>query len=80
MYITSTLKAGDVGVPGAEITATVTNPSGKISTVSGTTNSEGIAVLRYRLVKNFEKGTYIVQVDAGISTEPETVNLEFEYQ
>lgn len=80
VYITSTLKDGDVGVPGAEITATVTNPSGESSKVSGITNSDGIAILKYRLVKNFAKGAYSIQVYAGVQTDPESVTLGFEYK
>ena len=46
---------------GAGVTVTVTSPSGKRTTLNGTTGSNGVAVLNYRLGKNAPAGTYQAQ-------------------
>src|SRR5712691_2920502 len=46
---------------GASVTVTVTTPNGKKSTLSGTTGSNGVALLSYKLSKGAPAGTYQAQ-------------------
>lgn len=46
---------------GASVTVTVTNPNGKTTTLNGTTGSNGVALLSYKLTKRAAAGTYQVQ-------------------
>jgi hypothetical protein len=47
---------------GASVTVTVTPPSGKSTSLSGTTGSNGVALLNYALSKRAATGTYQAQV------------------
>lgn len=46
---------------GAGVTVTVTNPNGKTTTLTGTTGSNGVAFLSYKLSKGAPAGTYQAQ-------------------
>src|SRR5712692_2522249 len=46
---------------GASVTVTVTTPNGKKTTLSGTTGSNGVALLSYNLSKGAPAGTYQAQ-------------------
>jgi len=51
---------------GARVTVTVTSPSGKKTTLSGTTDSNGMSSLSYRLGRNAPPGTYQVQYGTAV--------------
>jgi len=57
--------SGTAPVAGASVTATVTPPSGKLTTLTGTTGSNGVAVLKYRLSRRASAGTYQVGASAA---------------
>jgi hypothetical protein len=57
-YITVTVTANGTPVSGASVTLTVTNPNGGTSQSSGTTNSNGQVVFKYRISPNAATGTY----------------------
>ena len=46
---------------GASVSVTVTNPNGKTTTLSGTTGSNGVALVSYKLSKGAPAGTYRAQ-------------------
>ena len=46
---------------GASVTVTVTSPKGRATTLTGTTGSNGVALLYYKLSKSAPAGTYPVQ-------------------
>lgn len=52
----------DIGV---SVSATVTSPNGKNTTLSGTTGSNGVALLNYKLSRRALAGTYPVHGKAG---------------
>lgn len=52
---------------GASVSVTVTNPNGKATTLSGTTGSNGVAVLNYKLSKGAPAGTYQAQVGTTVT-------------
>lgn len=54
----------DVGAP---VTVTVTSPSGKKTTLSGTTDSNGLSSLSYRLGRNAPAGIYQVQYGTAVT-------------
>jgi hypothetical protein len=47
------------------VTATVTAPNGRTATLSGTTGSNGVALLNDKLSNSAAAGTYQVQAQAG---------------
>jgi len=57
--------SGTAPVAGASVTATVTPPSGKLTTLTGTTGSNGVAVLNYKLSRRASAGTYHVGANAA---------------
>ena len=59
--ISATLLYGTSPDAGASVTVTVTSPKGRASTLTGTTGSNGVASLYYKLGKNAPVGTYPVQ-------------------
>ena len=61
VIVTVTLMYGTSPDAGASVTVTVTPPSGRTTTLSGTTDSNGVASLRYILSKRAPAGTYQVQ-------------------
>ena len=52
---------------GASVTVTVTSPSGKATTLSGITGSNGVALLNYKLSRHAAAGTYQVQVGTTVT-------------
>ncbi|PYV22930.1 MAG: hypothetical protein DMG24_15370 [Acidobacteria bacterium] len=52
---------------GAGVTVTVTPPSGKSTTLKGTTGSNGVALLSYKLSRSAAAGTYHVQVGTTVT-------------
>lgn len=65
--IAVTVLYGTTPDAGASVTATVTAPNGKGTTLSGTTGSNGVALLNYKLSNSAAAGTYQVQAQAGTS-------------
>jgi len=63
--ITVTMLYGTTPDAGASVTATVTAPNGKTATLSGTTGSDGVALLNYKLSNSAAAGTYQLQAQAG---------------
>ena len=63
--ISVSVLSGAAPVSGASVTATVTPPSGKLTTLTGTTGSNGVAILKYRLSKRASAGTYQVGANAA---------------
>lgn len=60
--ITSTVKAGTTPVTGKVVTFTLRGPAGNVvATLSATTNSSGVATVKYRKGKKDPTGTYQVQ-------------------
>jgi uncharacterized protein YfaS (alpha-2-macroglobulin family) len=52
---------------GASVTVTVTAPSGRATTLKGTTGSNGVALLNYKLSNHAAAGTYQAQVGTTVS-------------
>ena len=65
--IYATLAYGTVPDVGASVTATVTAPNGKKTTVSGTTGSNGVALLNYNLSRHANAGTYQAQYGTSVT-------------
>lgn len=63
--ITVTMLYGTAPDAGATVTATVTAPNGKTTTLGGTTGSNGVASLNYKLSNSATAGTYQLQAQAG---------------
>ena len=57
-----TMLFGTMPDVGASVNVTVTPPSGKTTSLSGTTNSNGVALLNYNLSRNAAAGMYQAQV------------------
>jgi hypothetical protein len=57
--------SGTAPVAGASVTAIVTPPAGKPVTLGGTTGSNGVAVLSYKLSRRAAAGTYQVGASAN---------------
>jgi len=69
------------GISGATVTVTVTNPKGGVSSATGATDINGVAVFKYNINRNAAKGLYTVRADAsaigyttGSATTTFTVN------
>ena len=67
-----TVLSGISPAAGVGVTATVTSPKGRLTTVNGTTASNGIATLNYKLSKSAAAGTYNVGATATGTTSPTT--------
>jgi M6 family metalloprotease-like protein len=52
---------------GASVTVTVTPPSGRVQTMTGTTGSNGVASFTYKVSKHAAAGTYQVQASTNTS-------------
>jgi len=63
--IAVTMLYGTTPDAGASVTATVSSPNGRATTLSATTGSNGVALLNYKLPNNAAAGTYSVQAQAG---------------
>jgi hypothetical protein len=59
--ISVTLLSGTLPDAGASVTVTVTTPNGRATTLRGTTGSNGVALLSYKLSKGAAAGTYQAQ-------------------
>ena len=59
--VTVSMLYGTVPDAGAGVTVTVTSPSGRAATLSGTTGSNGVASLTYKLSNHAPAGTYQVK-------------------
>jgi M6 family metalloprotease-like protein len=62
--ITVTMFNGTLPNMGASVTVTVVAPSGRSTTLSGTTGSNGVAILNYNLSRHATTGTYQAQIGA----------------
>jgi Gametolysin peptidase M11 len=62
--ISVTMLSGTSADVGATVSVTVMSPNGKGTTLSGTTGSNGVATLNYKLSKRAASGTYNVQVSS----------------
>jgi M6 family metalloprotease-like protein len=63
--ITVTMLYGTTPDAGASVTATVTAPNGRSTSLSGTTDSNGVALLNDKLSNSATAGTYQVQAQSG---------------
>jgi hypothetical protein len=52
---------------GASVSVAVTNPNGKTTTLSGTTGSNGVALLSYKLSRHAPAGTYQAQYGTTVT-------------
>jgi hypothetical protein len=59
--ITVTLLSGTSADSGASVAVSITKPNGSLASLSGTTGTNGTAVLSYRLGRKSPLGTYLVQ-------------------
>jgi hypothetical protein len=71
--ISVSLLYGTLPDAGASVSATVTAPSGKTTTLSGTTGSNGVASLNYKLSNHAPAGTYQVQFGTTVKGASPTV-------
>lgn len=58
---------------GASVTVNVMSPSGKAATLSGTTGSNGVASLSYKLSRHAQAGTYQAQFSTTVTGASATV-------
>jgi hypothetical protein len=65
--VTVTILYGTLPDAGASVNVTVTPPSGKATTLSGTTGSNGVASLNYKLSNHAAAGTYQVQSSTTVT-------------
>jgi len=65
--IVVTMLNGTLPDAGAGVAVTVTTPSGRASTLSGTTASNGIALVSYKLSRRAAPGTYQVQSGTSVA-------------
>jgi hypothetical protein len=65
--VTVTMLYGTLPDAGASVTVTVIAPSGKTTTLSGTTGSNGVASLSYKLSNHAAAGTYQVQTGTTVT-------------
>jgi len=65
VYVSVTLLSGSSPDAGASVNVNITKSSGTVVSLSGTTGSNGVAVLNYRLKKWDPAGTYSVNASAA---------------
>src|SRR5882724_7738828 len=65
--ISVSLLSGTLPNAGASVAITVTAPSGRATTLRGTTGSNGVALLNYKLSNHAAAGTYRAQVGTTVS-------------
>jgi uncharacterized protein YfaS (alpha-2-macroglobulin family) len=65
--INVSLLYGTLPDAGARVTLTVTAPSGRTTTLSSTSDSNGVAYLSYNLSKHATAGTYQVQLGTTVT-------------
>ena len=63
--INVTVLANGTPASGVAVNTSVTNPNGGMSNLSGTTGTNGVATMNYRLRKQSPKGSYNVQANAN---------------
>jgi uncharacterized protein YfaS (alpha-2-macroglobulin family) len=63
--INVTVSSGTLPVSGASVTATVTPPGGRLTTLKGTTASNGVSILYYKLSRRAASGTYQIGASAS---------------
>lgn len=68
VLLSITALSGTAPTAGVAVTATVESPSGRSTTLNGTTGSSGVAQLNYNLSKRASIGTYQVQASSNSST------------
>jgi hypothetical protein len=69
-----TMLYGTVPDAAASVTVVVTAPSGKSTTLNGTTGGSGVALLNYKLSRHAAAGTYQVQLGPTVSPASSTMN------
>jgi M6 family metalloprotease-like protein len=67
------LVSGTVPDVGATVTVTVTGPKGRTSTLTGTTGSNGVASLSYKLGRNALAGVYQAQYGTAVAGAASTI-------
>ena len=72
--VTVTMLYGTQPDAGASVTVAITNPNGKTTTLSGTTGSNGVALLTYKLSKGAPAGTYQAQYGTTIRGAASTLS------
>ena len=65
--VTVTMLYGTLPDAGASVKVTVTPPNGKATTLTGTTGSNGVALLAYNLSKHAAAGTYQAQLGTTVT-------------
>ena len=76
--ITTTVKSGSTAVPGAAVTVTVTGPTGAVTTLSGSTASNGTLSSGYSMRRNQNPvGTYQVSSRATVGSTTSTATTTF---
>ena len=82
VIVTVTMLYGTSPDAGASVTVTVTPPSGRTTTLRGTTGSNGVASLSYTLSKHAPAGTYQVQYGANVNgaNAPVGISINFTVQ
>jgi hypothetical protein len=65
--ISVTVLSGTVPAAGVGVTATITSPSGRLTTLKGTTGSSGQSLLKYKLSRGASAGTYTIGATAASS-------------
>src|SRR5207245_730758 len=73
VYVTVTMLSGSSPDAGASISVNVTKPNGVVSSLSGTTGSNGVATLKYRLKRQDPAGTYSVTASAALTGNSATI-------
>jgi hypothetical protein len=68
--VSVSVSSGGNPVSGVAVSAAVTNPTGSTTQLGGTTGTNGVVVLNYRLKKQAPSGTYQVQASSGTTTSP----------
>ncbi len=71
--ITVTLLSGSSPDGGASVTVSITKPNGNKASLSGTTGTNGTAVLTYRLGRKAALGTYLVQATTSSTGNAATI-------
>jgi hypothetical protein len=78
--ITSIVSSGGAPVAGASVTVTVSDPGGSVTTLTGTTNSAGSAVVGYQLRRRSATGTYRVSSKATMGSSIGSATTSFVVQ
>jgi hypothetical protein len=79
-YITSSVSSGGAPIAGAAVTVTVTDPSGGVTTLTGTTSSTGSVGVGYSLRRRSPTGTYRVSSKATMGSSIGSASTSFVVQ